>query len=723
VSTFSEHDLVAILPGVTYVVVPGYTTTYPTEVFYTEGFETSLDSWAGLNVTRSTTLKRTGSYAMRVVNNDTAGPTDGFAKRTLTGLMVGRLYTVECWAAVTAGSASTSFGVTGKTTINKTLNVANLFVNYTTSFTASATSHEVFFQTGGTSGGPGSYVDDIKVTALGTTITTPPVTDTDFPLNVTSANVTLDSANIPYARVELECAIPTEDVLEQIDPYEDLRVEITLGQSFAMWNAGGYRADQLRTFDLTVAARDVDYNDGTLSITAGSDEFLLQTYSLVSALEEVVPDLSVKDGVTYALAKIGATLAPGAADGTLENTDPLTIATNLIPDPKPALATTWSNGTGASAAAMVATPASPLGFATVLRYTAAAGVANRYINVSGSGPAVAPGDVVTVSFYARSSVARSATANIQFLTDANVALTTTTSTAVVTSTTAWTRYTVTATAPATAAKVNGWMATAGNASGNFHYMSGAMITKTATALPYFDGDTVDSGLNYYEWAGDVSASASVHLYQANNAMTWEPGTTAWSFVDPLVQATGLRLWADEHRVWHLDSSDASVEGLVSLGEGENVTQASDTISVLDDSDYVEGVVVEYRWTDTLTGLEKVQRDVAGTSGKALLVQHNRPYPGPGAAQAILDRAKGKGRTFSVEAMSNYEATPGKAVTIELPSSPVQLGRITAVTWSIPDAHMTVATKGLTDIPDTAWILAPSGRTWATAPGTWTTYTN
>ncbi len=88
---------------------------------------------------------------------------------------------------------------------------------------------------------------------------------------------------------------------------------------------------------------------------------------------------------------------------------------------------------------------------------------------------------------------------------------------------AWTRFTVTATAPAGAAFAivraldtagAGWVAWKG---GEFFLVDAAMIT-LSTLYPYFDGDTPDSSQFAYDWEGTPNASVSLRSPQTESGV-------------------------------------------------------------------------------------------------------------------------------------------------------------------------------------------------------------
>ena len=219
------------------------------------------------------------------------------------------------------------------------------------------------------------------------------------------------------------------------------------------------------------------------------------------------------------------------------------------------------------------------------------------------------------------------------------------------------------------------------------------------------GDAID-----YSVPGDADPDAFV----------WLPGVSAWAYADGLVKAAGLRLWCDELRRWHL------TEPL--LGTGRLLAMTTSTTALSEDLDregqWHDAVVVEYRWNNA-SGEQQTRYDVAGAtrSNRALHVLADRAWPGAGAANAILQRARGRGRKVVAQAVSDYSATPGDQVNIRLTDSGQNVGIVSSVTWNLSADEMTVTTRDLTETSIYSWAYAAPGLAWDEIPsGTdWTEY--
>lgn len=206
------------------------------------------------------------------------------------------------------------------------------------------------------------------------------------------------------------------------------------------------------------------------------------------------------------------------------------------------------------------------------------------------------------------------------------------------------------------------------------------------------------------------------------AVSWAPGQSLWDYLYPLVNAAGLRLWCDEHRDWHLGTPEDGTAGGLVLSAEQSVTRADQTIDR--DGRWCDAVVVKYQWTDG-SNVQHTVYDTATTPGytKTKTVTYGRPYPGPGAAAALLAREQGRGRELGMDAVSDYRAAPGQALTATLPDIPIQTGIVSSVTWRLPDDEMTVTSRALIDTPVTSWLFTPAGIAWEDVdPGVdWTEY--
>lgn len=531
---------------------------------------------AGTDVRYGSTEGRGGSdCAMPYVKafGSAAGVATATFTKTLTGLTVGRTYRWSMWVRVYATNDTLTdrvkVGVTGiGSGAIYTLTATWAEIAYT--FTATATTHSLVitgYEDDAAATVSSFYLDDMALVATTywfvNTVWVPDLVwiDTSVPLVVIDARVDLDESWSPYAQARLTCTIPSMGSLDAIDPRLARRLRIRLRQTFgeseplsalsAAWagttlatqtaalantflhglsatygqpyNAFGTRASTRRSLDLVLRSREVDHANGTMYLTAASDESLLQDYALVATAATSAGSSSVRGICAWVLGKVGLVLYPGTADGTVDDS------------------------------------------------------------------------------------------------------------------------------------------------------------------------------------------------------TWLPGQSAWDYLRPLVDAVGLRLWCDDRRNFYLaDPIDGTAGGL-SIS-AKYATQATDAIDM--ERDWYDAVVITYSWRDA-AGNDQTAYDTAAAGGysKVLALTYDRPYPGRGAAAAMLRRTLGRGRQQTLEAVSDYSAAPGMAVTVTLPNTPIQTGLLSAVSWQVPGDEMRLTPRDLIDTPVSAWVYAQAGVAWDEIPvGTdWTEY--
>lgn len=204
----------------------------------------------------------------------------------------------------------------------------------------------------------------------------------------------------------------------------------------------------------------------------------------------------------------------------------------------------------------------------------------------------------------------------------------------------------------------------------------------------------------------------------SDSVAWTPGQSAWDYVTPLVQAAGLRLWCDERRVWHLAEPLSPTEGVLSLAE-TSMAELEDDLTR--DGDWYDAVHITYRWRDS-SDIERIRYDLATVPGysRVLALEYARPWPGYGAAAAMLRRTTGRGRVQAVTTVSDYSATPGQVLVVTYPGNPIRTGLVSRLTWDLGTDEMQVQSRDLTDTPPGAWSLIPAGVRWADIPAgmTW-----
>lgn len=207
-----------------------------------------------------------------------------------------------------------------------------------------------------------------------------------------------------------------------------------------------------------------------------------------------------------------------------------------------------------------------------------------------------------------------------------------------------------------------------------------------------------------------------------NSTIWHPGVSAAEFVQPLVDAAGLRLYCDEQRRWFLTRPLHASDRALYLDE-RGIQQSEDVVSR--DDGWFDAMTVTYRWTDVF-GVAQVRHDVAAPAGYSRMgtVQYDRQWPGDGAAAALLARAEGRGQVSGVSAVSDYDAEPGALLSVSIAGFPTQTGVVSRVEWLLSNDTMAVRSRDLASTPPYSWLAQPVGLNWEDIPAgvTWLTYT-
>jgi hypothetical protein len=206
-----------------------------------------------------------------------------------------------------------------------------------------------------------------------------------------------------------------------------------------------------------------------------------------------------------------------------------------------------------------------------------------------------------------------------------------------------------------------------------------------------------------------------------DALDWQPGETASSYIMGIIGLAGLRLWCDERGLWHLEDPELVEAPGQYVASPDVLADLTDAVS-REDGGWADGAVVTYEWDDASTGDRRVAYDAAGVQGGRTIDRTvNRPYPGAGLARGMLRKAQALGRVLGLGGVADYSVRPYQAAQATLPDDSVHAGRVSAVTWSQPDDRMSVRTRDLLGITEHSWLFDPPGMSWdSIPPGTdWT----
>ncbi len=555
-----------------------------------------------------------------------------------------------------------------------------------------------------------------------------PPDDVEF-LDVTEGKITMDDGWTPYVQATIDVPLTAVELVEQIDPRTDQRVLLAAGD-------GGME----RGFYLGLRKRTVDHKGKKITLELASDEALLIDKRRLADTVDDTPrqhETSLRAICNWALGKIGAALEPGTDDADLTA---YWDARNMITDPGTAATaqpvttgwstvncsvdfndTSWSisgdgdsyniwSPTAADSGLMLGGGADfPFGMQPGKTYVFS-GTGNVKTALSGTNHAGGRVRRLVVFIMKAGETTYTELMSPQVPNTVNTP----------------TRVSVEFTIPKSATKVI-LRTYLGNTAGQIRW-DGLRLSErgpgtVADDAVYFDGDTTDTPHYIYAWEGlqDVSPSTRTAVVERSPALfNWKPGVALWDFLQPLLEASGMRLFCDEERKWRLVNPETyEVPGYVLVQERHNATEGEDTIDRNEEGLWADGVVCVWQWTD-LDGIQHEEYDYAGTDGKVATFTYQREFPGPGAAAYLLARLQGRGRTQDVTAFTKYTATPGQDVTINLPGTLAQTGKVRQVIFDLRTGLMQLGTRGLTDAlpgswatwdPEQVWSDVDPGMTW------------
>lgn len=487
-----------------------------------------------------------------------------------------------------------------------------------------------------------------------------------------SGEISLDETTT-YGLARL--TLPLIDItdVEGIDPRDNQRVSIE----------SQILGAPARVFDLGLRMREVDHANKTITLSCATDEALLSDYApLADDLTPLGLRGSLRDVVDYVL----DTVIPGAALEPTPNVDArvtMLDVDNLVDNPTVAVDTAgwgfhWNGGTGTDSREVGTAPDGNTFYRGTFSSTVGPRAGAFYLIESG----VKPGTKYTASASLRPSILKYLRMGMEWRDETDATISTVDGPLALVPAGEWAQLSILdAVAPAGAARL--FVTMYGDAPGG-NWTPGTTLDATSLRI----GPSASEPLN------------------------WRAGLDGWEFLLNLTSAKQLRLFCDEHRKWRLVPTDYMVEGVVAV-TAATATEGTDTID-RDGDLWADGVVVRYRWTqDDGSVLEAV--DTAGTPGKVELVEFDRPYPGPGAAEFRLNRLQGQGRTQTATGFTDYRATPGMEARIVLPGTDDQIGRLQAVTFDLASGLMTPQARGLTNVPETAYIFGDPGISYDDVP--------
>jgi hypothetical protein len=543
--------------------------------------------------------------------------------------------------------------------------------------------------------------------------------DPDQDLSVKGGRVTLDAGRAPHVEASLEISIPSFGAaVLGLDPRLNARVRIEADATFPT-------ITQHREFDLGVRDRTIRHADAVLSVSLASDEALLNDYAPLTDDEALFPlQGSLRDVVNYALgvAIPGASLEPGPDADVTTYGD----ATNLIPDPS-------NEGDGSifigsdCTLDLNDTSWAAHGATSVNLYSPIDSDAFVYVggDTGEMRLGMSAGRTYVLSATGRVKVALSGAEDVHarrltawyYLPTAN-SYTPVVSEPIPAAVGTPERVSVRFTIPqdATEAFIRAYH---GHAAGEIQWDAFRLTEFTGDPgdTDYFDGGTTDTDGYVYAWTGDVNASTSVRtaiIDRHPESLLWRAGVPAYEFLNPIVQAAGLRLVCDENRQWTLRDEGHRAPGSLSIRHAVNLHDGSDSIS-RDSGLWFDARVTRYTWIDR-NGMTQERADAYALTDpytRLTTLDVSAPYPGPGRSEYAVRRAQGRGREITATSVSDWRSHAEQAMTIVLEGTPILTGIAQSVEFDLDTDRQTVTMRAV-DTPPLAWVLGPDDLTWEDA---------
>lgn len=174
---------------------------------------------------------------------------------------------------------------------------------------------------------------------------------------------------------------------------------------------------------------------------------------------------------------------------------------------------------------------------------------------------------------------------------------------------------------------------------------------------------------------------------------WEPGQTAWDFLNPTIEAVGWTLYTDPAGVYHLEPRQTTTT-THTLDADRNLIDYQPTTDLT--AAFYDAAVVEY--VDADVNIPSARFDVYAPPGFQRVMHETRPGTRPvaGAAEQLVQRSRTRAAIATAQTLTLFELLPGHRVAISSVDRNDQ-GTVTAITHSLPDAESTVELRDISHL--------------------------
>lgn len=189
---------------------------------------------------------------------------------------------------------------------------------------------------------------------------------------------------------------------------------------------------------------------------------------------------------------------------------------------------------------------------------------------------------------------------------------------------------------------------------------------------------------------------------AGDRRLMQPGESCWDLIETELTNADSRLYGDLAAGAFITSSRANPPRPLLWPDALIATTSADATGdllvtnvtkTLDRDAWANAALVKYSYT-TGSGTSVVSYQSSGFgAAKAVSVEYDRAPSSGNLALGIATRAAKRGSAFSLTAGLNFNARPGRTVTLRRPGkADLNLGMIRAVEWDLATAEMTIRTE-------------------------------
>lgn len=561
-----------------------------------------------------------------------------------------------------------------------------------------------------------------KRTVTATLIT---ATNVQTALRVLDGSVSMDEGTSPFTRGSIRVARPPQSVLDQMDPALKPRLRLFIQTT----------GTPGRTWNLYITARQANPDSGDVALNIESLEAYLFDYAPTERVDLRGYQSSLTQVRQVLQRALGSTPVMSAAAANV-SLPTLSAKKNLVPIPS--METDWSGAGYTPSGVSVARVTTWRQSGTYsLQMTPNTSNPDSYADIAMN---LSAGQTYTASGYIRQGALPSGTQvsmnrarGISIITADGSTRVLATSNQALLAANYVTRVSVTFTVPANAT-ANFLRLYHGHPSGSAPvFWDAIMVTEgngqdtNGQALTYFDGSTTQTGYSM-AWDGQAHLSTSSRtplVERPEELYIWDAGVTAWNYLQPILQATGTRLFNPGFGLWELSGTDwLTSTTVVRVAAGVNLYSYSDLLSrTATRADglplFADAVIVNYTWLDP-QGVEQKRSDVAAPTGYTkpyVIDRQDQTFPGPGTAAYVLQRIQARRKQVSVTGAADISVLPSQLVSITSPTGEVLTGIVHAVTHDLVSGVMTLTTKGLVSLPANSIGRAPAGQTIGSVAGT------